>query len=238
MNLKPLCITAALLVFSLASIAQTDAKRIQVGLSASTFLSFVNGDERSHFKSNNSLSFGMQGDVFYKVGDRLHVNSGLEWLAANRDYRDQTAMWPSDVVNGEFEPGHGGNYLLFEVKENYIGVPLLLQYKLSAAENSKLFLITGFKFRQRISLKGDVTLYEGHQPSTIQHDLDEPIFGERTKFKTAFVAGLGFELPSGRFRIGISPVYEMELNKMRDDVTSDIVGNGKGSFLGLRIGIR
>jgi hypothetical protein len=207
------------------------------GITISPMLCGITAAESySYLETESSLSFAVAGDVYASLSKNISLRSGISWHAGHHTYKDQSGRWPSDVVNGEFVPGHGGNYYLFDIVEHSVDVPLMLVWHATSEKKTRFRFDAGVRFRQLITTSGNYALYEGHQV-THEGDIDNQSLAEQNKFKIAGSISAGFETRVGKSELGIMPVLEIPFTKLYKEEPV-VWGNGKVMYYGISVSLR
>jgi len=213
------------------SSAQEEMKRTHLGFFVTPQVSLqpqgasqIEGD-----KFRFCLAVG--GDLYYDLGAKMQLKTGLSFLQSKVNYRDYSPQFPDDVHNGEVLPYK--SYWSFNLTQYFVGLPIELKLKLGQEESPNHFFISGgCRMQYLLGTTGTVHLVESGNPHEEQ-DIDSFLF-EFNSFWTLLSAGVGYEWKAGKGKLGISPVFDYSLTKIFK-TDSSARDNGTVEFIGIRL---
>jgi hypothetical protein len=227
-----------LLTFTLAAVgafSQNLVHKVEFGFSGQPQLGNLVFKEENYYSSEPRFSYGISADIFYRLGSRLQLHSGLEWQSAHLNFRNGNLQFPDDQMNGVWVPGR--SYYDFNYTYQFLGVPLGMIYQVGSTEKENhFFLEGGLKFRNKISTSGKAQLTE----SGFQHpeeEIDEQLFPETPGTWVYGNLGFGYLQKAGHFSIRYSPTFEYSFSQLNNENGFVWAISGHPIFFGLSIGV-
>ena len=217
--------------------AQDEIKRTHLGFSIVPQITKFHfqsdlGEDDSFVEDNSwKFNYAISGNLFFDIGQKSQLLSGLTFHKMNISYRDHSLFFPDDFVNGMYDPTL--SYWIFNYSNYFLGVPLDLKIKLNQRDLKNHFFINGgIRFQYLLGNSGYVQLVEtGHEGE--ERDFDYFYFDEN-RFWSILTAGFGYEFKLGKGKCFINPMYEYSLTKLYKEDTA-IDANGHSTSFGIRL---
>jgi hypothetical protein len=223
-----------MLFFTVALLcAQEPVKKLHIGFSfAPQAVKVINASERIE-DSKSLFGFLVGGDIYFDLSQTVQCRTGLLYQNTRVAYNDYSAQWPSQAMNGEFDPSNKYHWN-FDHSNHFAGVPIEFKIKPGQKSNANHFFITvGSRIQFLLKASGDVRTLENGVPVGSPFGIQSFLF-EQNPIWTILSGGFGYEWKMGSGKMLVQPTIDYSPTRIYR-VESSARSNGNMRFFGIRL---
>ncbi len=218
-------------LMGISIITFSQEKNFHFGASFNAKITHSDFNQEYFDDSHNEFSFTLSGNIYFNVGKKFHLISGLSFSQYYFNLIDYSPIFVCDLISGGVDPKN--SYVKNRYSTSYFGIPLEVRWKI-AGEKNNLYFQFGFEGLYKIGLNEKPILYECNEGNGTELEQWPFQSYDVNKFLLLSKIGIGYEFRlNEKLNLFFEPNIEYSLTNYFD---WELV-NSKYFNIGLNTGI-